>query len=696
MKNTLQTLLFCLLGSGSAFAQTSNTGPSSSQTSYLNPIVANSTITSIFTATQSVGNYTMSGLPDGAGAWDNGNGTFSMLINHEIGNTLGSTRAHGSIGAYVSKWVINKSTLAVVSGTDLIQNVNLWNGVSYTTYNSTNSSTLAAFTRFCSADLPSQSAFWNIFTGKGTPERIFMNGEESGAEGRAFAHIATGPNAGTSYELPYLGKCSIENALANPYSQDKTIVATTDDATPGQVYFYIGTKTNTGTEIDKAGLSNGKLYGVSVASLAVEVSASFPNANTTFSLVDLGNVSALTGASLQTISTNSGVSQFLRPEDGAWDPSNPKDFYFATTNGFGSPSRLWKLSFTSVSNPELGGTITAVLDGTEGQQMFDNITVDNSGHIILLEDVGNNAHNGKMWQYTIATDNLVQIAQHDPNSFITGGPNFLTQDEETSGVFDAQSILGAGMFLFVDQAHYSIPAPVVEGGQILALYNPTTAISNPEINLQGNSINIIDGAVATSTTDYTNFGTVGIGFPQTKTYVIQNTGTGTLAVTQIGFSGANASEFTLVGAPAYPWNIAPSASQTITVQFAPLAAGTRSANIQIVNTDFSETWYDFKVEGNAVVTTGLNSFNIASDFVSLYPNPTKDLATVKIVSETTEKAVVKVYDLQGKLVISSIEKQIEKGENTISINTADLKNGLYFVEVTSGSKSKKIEMIVSH
>lgn len=51
------------------------------------------------------------------------------------------------------------------------------------------------------------------------------------------------------------------------------------------------------------------------------------------------------------------------------------------------------------------------------------------------------------------------------------------QDEETSGVIDVQSILGPGMFLFVDQAHYSIPGEVVEGGQILALYNPDTYAS---------------------------------------------------------------------------------------------------------------------------------------------------------------------------------------------------------------------------
>lgn len=697
MKNILQTLLLGTLTTGAAMAQTSVTGPSSSQTPYLNPLVANATITSVFTATQTAGTYTASGLMDGAGAWDNGNGTFSMLINHEVGNTSGATRAHGSIGAFVSKWIINKSTLAVVSGTDLIQNVNIWNGSAYTTYNATTPSTLAAFGRFCSADLPSQSAFWNVFTGKGTPERIFMNGEESGTEGRAFAHIATGPNAGTSYELPFLGKFSWENAVASPYAIDKTVVAGLDDATPGQVYFYIGTKTNTGNEIDKAGLTNGKLYGVAVTGLVLETNSSVPPANTTFSLVDLGNVSSMTGAALQTASTNSGVTQFLRPEDGAWDPSNPKDFYFATTNGFTANSRLWKLSFTNAANPELGGTITAVLDGSEGQKMLDNFAIDNSGHAILQEDVGGNAHNGKMWQYTFATDNLTLLAEHDPNRFITGAPNFLTIDEEASGAFDAQSILGPGMFLFVDQAHYSIPSPVLEGGQILALYNPSTAIVNPEVNIQGNSTNIIDGATTTSTGDNTNFGTVGIGFPQTKTYVIQNTGLGNLVITQIGFSGANASEFTLTGTPiVYPLTLAPATSQTITVQFAPLAAGTRSANIHIVNTDISETWYDYKLDGNAVITTGINAYQTLTESVSLYPNPTKDVASVKIVSENSGNATINVYDIQGKLVKSPIEALTEKGENVITINTADLKNGLYFVEVTSGDKNTRIEMVVSH
>lgn len=578
------------------------TAQSTSQSPYLIPSVVGAKFTSILSAKDVVGGYKMCGLPDGLGAFDNGNGTFTVLMNHEMGNTLGAIRAHGSIGAFVSKWIINKSDLTVASGSDLVQNVYLWNGSGYTLYNSSNPSPLAAFNRLCSADLPLSSAFYNSATGLGTQERIFMNGEEAGSEGRMFGHIVTGPNSGTSYELPYLGKFSAENAVACPSEGNKTIVAGTDDTTPGQVYFYIGTKTNTGTEIDKAGLTNGKLFGVAVTGLTAEVSGSVPSPGTAFTMVDLGVVNNMTGAAINTASNSAGVTNFLRPEDAAWDPSNPNDFYFVTTNSFTNPSRLWKLHFTNIANPELGGTITAVLDGTEGQKMLDNLTIDNFGHVLMQEDPGNQSHFAKIWQYTIATDALTQVGSHDATRFLSGGANFLTQDEESSGIIDVQGILGAGMFLAADQAHYSISGEVVEGGQLLAFYNPDTYTSNPEIFVQGNSVNILDGDSSPLLADNTDFGNVNTGSSLTKTFVIQNAGPGSLSLSGISFSGVNASEFTLLSAPTFPLTIASSASQTITVQFSPMAAGLRSGNIRIASNDFDENLYDYALQGTGVCT----------------------------------------------------------------------------------------------
>lgn len=453
------------------------TARNSSQTPYLLPMVPGVAFTSVLTVGDAADNgYRMAGIPDGLGAYDNNDGTFTLLMNHELSSNAGAVRAHGSRGAFVSKWKIRKYDLAVLEGSDLIQNFKLWNPAT-STYNTFNSSNPApsAFNRFCSADLPVETAFYNPATGRGTQVRIFLNGEEAGAEGRAFGHILTGSEAGTSYELPRLGKFSWENSVANPKPSDWTLVAGTDDAGGGQVYFYLGAKSRSGNAIDRAGLNNGNLYAPVIAGFSAETDANIPPAGTAFWLANLGNVANMTGAQLEAASNAAGAARFLRPEDGHWDPSNPNDFYFVTTNGFNNPSRLWKLHFHDVTSPWMGGTVTVLLTGNEGQRMLDNMTMDNSGHIFLQEDVGNNAHLGKIWQYTIATGELKAIAQHDSLRFLNGAPFFLTQDEEASGIIDVSPILGPGMFLTVVQAHYPIAGELVEGGQLLAMINHESA-----------------------------------------------------------------------------------------------------------------------------------------------------------------------------------------------------------------------------
>lgn len=284
------------------------TGPSSSQSNYLVPTQPVSTSPACSRpATRSPrsggGSYVMAGIPDGLGAFDNGDGTFTVLMNHELVNTSGATRAHGSIGAFVSRLVINKTTLQVVSAEDQMKTVVLTGGGS------------TAFSRFCSADLAPVSAFYNAASGKGTQNRIFMNGEEAGAEGRAMGHVVSGPSNGTSYELPALGNMSFENSVANPATGDQTVVAVTDDATPGQVYVYIGAKQTTGTDVDKAGLFGGSLFDIKVTGVATESRTTSYAAPMPFTLAALGDVSAKTGAQIDIDSNAAGVTTFLRPED---------------------------------------------------------------------------------------------------------------------------------------------------------------------------------------------------------------------------------------------------------------------------------------------------------------------------------------------------------------------------------------------
>ncbi len=468
-------------------------GPSSSDSPYLVGMQKGMIVASILTTGDAItaptggAPYRLAGIPDGCGLFGNGDGTFTLLVNHELSAGVGVPHAHSTTGggAFISKWVIRQlygssCGFDVVSGEDLVQQVAMWNAAT-STYDPP--ALGAVFDRFCSADLPAKSAF--KFGAFGFDGRIFMNGEEANG-GHAWAHVVTGAPAGTSYELPRLGRMAFENVVANPATGLRTVVVALDDTTPGQVYVYVGTKQNSGNPVQRAGLTNGSLYGVVIPGQPIEPRDPTPALTSPFSLAPLGDVTGQTSAQLDATSDAAGVTRFLRPEDGAWDPENPNDFYFVTTDridqvkdGLGSQiarSRLRRLRFFDRTQPELGGTMEILLDGTEAQNMLDNITIDRSGHVLMQEDTGGSAHNAKVWQYDIATDTLKLLAMHDPLRF--GDVSLAAKapfnlDEESSGIIDAGDVLGRGWFIAVVQAHYPKSDPyVVEGGQILAIYDP--------------------------------------------------------------------------------------------------------------------------------------------------------------------------------------------------------------------------------
>jgi hypothetical protein len=63
---------------------------------------------------------------------------------------------------------------------------------------------------------------------------------------------------------------------------------------------------------------------------------------------------------------------------------------------------------------------------------------------------------------------------------MSGAAGFLTQDEESSGVIDMAGILGPGWYLLDVQAHYAKDVETVEGGQLLAMYDPTWVDSSAQ------------------------------------------------------------------------------------------------------------------------------------------------------------------------------------------------------------------------
>jgi hypothetical protein len=433
------------VGGAALAAPGARTGPSSSDAPYLVRHVPGVTLTSILTSGDSVDGYRMAGTPDGLGAFDNGDGTFTVLMNHEFGATASVPRSHGNrSGAFVSRWVVDSRTLQVRSGRDQITTLV--------------TSGPLEIDRLCSADLPAVSAWYNRRSGLGYNGRLFTHGEEAAPNGRAFAHVV---DTGVSYELTAFGRAGWENVAANPATGDRTVVVGQSDGGTQNVYVYAGTKQATGSPIERAGLTNGVRKAIAVTGVTAESGAvDFPDTPQPFTLSDTGTA-------------------FDRPEDGAWDPTDRNVYYFATTASMTKHSRLWRVEFEDARRPELGGTITKVLEGpaddspaSTGPKMMDNITVNSRGQVLIQEDPGGNAYLAGIYQFDPDRKALRRIADHDPARFVPGGASFDTIDEESSGIVPVP-FLGAGKYLVADQNHTKVAdAAQVEKGQLLLLKVP--------------------------------------------------------------------------------------------------------------------------------------------------------------------------------------------------------------------------------
>lgn len=484
------------------------------------------------------GTKNLVGLLDGMGAYDNGDGTMTVLVSHEAGKTRGVARAHGGIGAFISRLTITKSDLTVQKLEDLITSVKVFDATAGTW----STGTAVAFDRFCSSDLAVESATYNSTNGKGVPTsvgRLFFAGEET-TDGRAFLHLSKtgGSLDGQSIQLPHLGRMAFENILLNPKSQDTTVALLMDDTSPGYLGLYVGTKAvlpGSPTIQDvatAAGLTGGMYYHIKANGLATEDrttgigTAKGITANFVCTALGTDGNAATTAfdtyAELTADAATKGTI-FLRPEDGAWDPQNPTDFYFVTTdriddtkNGLNGTttagnvpasgtapapqvgrSRLWRLRFSDITNPATGGTITCLINGDEnpGPQMMDNLTIDKNGRLLIQEDPGNVDFAAKIWTYQIATGSLTPVASFDPalngalgafspalNAGKVSPAAPFSKDEESSGIIDAADLLGPGWFLLAAQQHRTTDSvtsstEIIEGGSLVALYAPVPAPS---------------------------------------------------------------------------------------------------------------------------------------------------------------------------------------------------------------------------
>ena len=124
----------------------------------------------------------------------------------------------------------------------------------------------------------------------------------------------------------------------------------------------------------------------------------------------------------------------------------------------------------------------------------------------------------------------------------------------------------------------------------------------PEIDVRGNGVSIVDGDAGPDTADHTNFGSVTIPAALTRTFTIQNTGTGSLVLTGTPLVlVTGSSDFTVTVQPSSN-TIAAGSSLTFQIRYSPTITGTAVGLVTIYNSDSDESIYDFGIQGAGVVS----------------------------------------------------------------------------------------------
>lgn len=459
--------------------------------------------------------YGAPGIFDGMSAYDNGDGTFTLLVNHELGATDGyqmnveGLNANVS-GARISRFVIAKDMDG--DGANGFQARVLSGGLAYDAVKSVDPAfAKGGLARFCSATLSEPFQFGG---GRGFVDRLFFTGEENGS-GRFFALDTAQADL---HHLPALGRGGWESAVAIDTGSAQTVALMLFDDTSGtanHLYLWVGSKDSASADLlRRNGLdaSSGALYAWTAEAFSSQSGLNAVALNTAVSghwerLGSGSEIAALpTATALRSLARSKGAMEFIRIEDGDVHPLTGQQVAFNTTGGSGADlygnTNLIDLSRAFAADGSLltsadTSSLRVIVDADRltgvarqgGVRNPDNIAWGGNGKLYIQEDrsllAGTadgrfGSEEASIWEVDPLTGGAERWAQIDRSAVpaLYGQTDSAPADVgnwESSGVLEVSHLFGAAagtVFLTDVQAHsltngsLNGPGYLVEGGQI--------------------------------------------------------------------------------------------------------------------------------------------------------------------------------------------------------------------------------------
>lgn len=443
-----------------------------------------------------------------------------------------------------------------------------------------------------------------------------------------------------------VGDITVVNGVASALSGDgRDFTATITPAATGTVEVSVGAGVAQDTDTNLNAASNTftvqavaaepeievQIVGAALAIIDGSTSAS------TQTLTDFGNVDVTAGLVTRTVRvSNTGTGPLTFISIGV-TPTGPSPYSLNTVGSTPVIAPGASTTFSIIFNPSTIGTHVAtysVNTDDADEAAFDFVVsgtgvtgpeIEVRGNSALIASGDASASAADHTEFPDAAIAATQSRTFTINNLgggaLTLGANAVSITNDAGGVFSvsdqpATSIASSGADTFT--VNFT-PNGAGLFNALLSIANDDpdenpytfviqgTGLGAPEVQLEGNSIEIVAGDTSPATADGTAFGSILSGTTATANFTIRNTGTTNLTLTAP--SGARdvivervsgSSDFTVSAQPGGSGTIAPGGSQVFTIQYAPTTDGADTAVFGFANTDAGESPYQFTVSGEGV------------------------------------------------------------------------------------------------
>jgi len=473
--------------------------------------------------------YVPPGIFDGQGAYSNDDGTYTLLVNHEVGASVAygytAEGLNGAVtGSRISRLVVDID--ADDNAANGFQSRIVSGGLAYDKVIGTDTN---GFDRFCSANYEAANRFGS---GRGFVNGTYLTGEEVfGSGGGAFYALDTANS--DLYEVKAFGKGTWESATQIDTGSTNTVAVLLFDDAKAPLYLWVGQKT-AGGYLERNGLAeaNGSLYTFvpnALAETGVDATAG-PDSDDLKALA-LGaplagswvridktvgtSYADLTDTQLRERAVALGALQLSRIEDGEVNPLNGQLAAFVSTgtkdftNGdlYGNVYTLdfasafaadGNLSTSRASTLKIIYDADRLSDPRTGLRNPDNMTWSPDGSLYLQEDRANGGgidvaagnfgtQEASIWRLNpsgrvdpvtgVPSERWAQIDRTAvPSAYGQSQPAYTNADTngvgnwESSGIIDVSAIYGAaaGSYFLANVQAHSLGGGSIVGSSYLA------------------------------------------------------------------------------------------------------------------------------------------------------------------------------------------------------------------------------------